>query len=109
MRQVASNTWVLRSAAVLTALVGLGWFAPSRAMASCGDYVTMTPHHGDSVPSLPSYDVAIPAQFLPNDALLASAGGRLLHHATAHPLPCRRCPVAPGQAPCHGPWCSGDH
>jgi hypothetical protein len=110
MRRVVSRYRVLRSAAVPVALLSLEWFAPSRVLATCGDYLTMR-HHSDTaqqIPALPVFDTGLPT--FPTEPELA----QLLRHdlvrrETSRPVPCQQCPAAPGEAPCQGPWCSGNH
>jgi hypothetical protein len=101
---VSVRTWT----AIAIALAASVWCAPSRALASCGDYITMTRDHGPfQAPAAP--------QFVQNDSsrleteFVRDVLGRLAQHVPAPSLPCQKCPVAPGQAPCQGPWCSGNH
>jgi hypothetical protein len=82
-------------------------WVPSRAHASCGDYITMARDHDLSVVHGAPQLVYDDNQVVP-DALPHRLSG-LAQHEPAQPLPCRKCPAAPGQAPCQGPWCSGSH
>jgi hypothetical protein len=109
MRCVVSQSRALQSAAALVALLTLGWFAPSRALATCGDYLTMR-HHSDTgqqIPALPVFDTGLPTHGFPTDTELLRH--ELFRRETSRPVPCQRCPTAPGEAPCQGPWCSGNH
>jgi hypothetical protein len=110
MRSVVCQTRVRRSVAALAVLLILGWFAPSRALATCGDYLTMRHHGGTEQSQLPLFANGASTQALPTDSELL----QLLPHApirgeTTRPVPCQQCPASPGEAPCQGPWCSGSH
>jgi hypothetical protein len=102
----ALQSWARPLAVGVLALALLGWCAPLRSAASCGDYVTMTPGHGQ--PSghefaMPLFNIVTPhtddAQ--PTGSLLASTRTPIAYPDLP---PCQRCP---GKPPCRGPWCSG--
>lgn len=101
--------WVQSAIAVLTALVAMGWCAPSRALATCGDYVMSG--HGATEPHesapLPVFDAS--SRPLDHEALPPLLGSAFTARTLAKPAPCRQCPTSPGDAPCEGPWCSGSH
>jgi hypothetical protein len=106
------------AAATLAALLAMGWFAPSRALASCGDYVTITSGHAPSAhhqapaseptrAPLAVFDESIPPA--DRQPMALRLGGTFVAREPVLPAPCRQCPLRPGNAPCQGPWCSGNH
>jgi hypothetical protein len=104
----ALQSWARPFAAGVLALAVLGWCAPSRSAASCGDYLTMTPGHGQ--PS--GHDSMVPSFTIVSQRTDAQQTNSLLASPIA-PIaypelpPCQRCPQEPGKPPCRGPWCSG--
>jgi hypothetical protein len=87
--------------------LALGCFAPSRALASCGDYVTM--HSGGVAMDHAILDPIAPLRY--GLAVSPSDGdARTLERSDPAPIaPCGRCVPnreAPGPLPCQGPWCS---
>jgi len=117
MHFAVGRSWVLLAAATLAATALGDWLAPSRACASCGDYLTILPGDG---PSMVGHGVLTSkTQWLGThgqgslaisresasqaEAIAASV------RALPKPLPCQRCPFAPeGNVPCEGPWCSAN-
>jgi hypothetical protein len=105
-------------AAIALAMLAVGWFAPARATASCGDYVARTP--GGSMPAHPEAprlpdqvpDTPLDARLIHFSTQLAG-GDLLLNRVPARmPAPCVPCqgrPARPDAPPCEGPWCSGSH
>jgi hypothetical protein len=90
--------------------LALSLVAPSRVLATCGDYVTMARHQGVSVPQPAVSAPEMPAATVAADHELPQlTRGKGVRLETSRPLPCRQCPATPGQAPCQGPWCSGSH
>jgi hypothetical protein len=90
--------------------LALGLVAPSRVLATCGDYVTMARHQVGSVPQPAVFEPETPKPTVAVDRELPQmTGGKAVRLETSRPLPCRQCPATPGQAPCQGPWCSGSH
>jgi hypothetical protein len=89
-------------------VLALSLFAPARALAACGDHVTMARQPGDAVPLAPVYVPATPTPILSAargaPELLA---GQAIRHEMPRPIPCPRCPATPDQPPCQGPSCSG--
>jgi len=59
------------------------------------------------MPALPVFDVS--NQPLDDEALPQMLGSARIARVLAMPAPCRQCPMAPGDTPCQGPWCSGSH
>jgi hypothetical protein len=110
MRSVVCQTRVLRSAAALAVLLILGWLIPSRALATCGDYLTMRHHADTGQPLFPAFGTGLSTQVLPADSeLLQMLQDIGVRGETTRPVPCQQCPASPGEAPCQGPWCSGSH
>jgi hypothetical protein len=110
MRRAAFQSRISRSAAVLAALLTFGWIAPSRALATCGDYIAMPGHHGQPAAEAPDFASGTPRRGVPAALELPQLlSEKLVRTDTSPPQPCRQCPAAPGQAPCPGPWCSGSH
>jgi hypothetical protein len=117
MRQVAIQSRALLRTAILASLAALGWFAPTRVEASCGDYVTIVPH--GAVPMqhrmpISGHTPATQGQDIPTNFTPRHAPDRLgsTQHVPLPSAPCRQCPfdpANPGNAPCQGPWCSGNH
>jgi hypothetical protein len=118
MFRTVATSRVRITAAIALAMLALGWLAPARAFASCGDYVSMTPHgsmpaHHDAPPPM-VHDSVMPVSgsWDPVPAWLAG-GDLLLNRVPARmPAPCVPCqgrPAAPDAPPCEGPWCSGSH
>lgn len=110
MKHVALQPRVLPLIAALAALGALGWCAPSRAAASCGDYVTMAHDRVSSIPPPVSPGLTIlpaPDGITTNPAPPA----RVTQNRGPLSRTCRQCPMRPsdpGGRPCRGPWCSGD-
>jgi hypothetical protein len=108
MRYATARTWVQYPAATLAALLALGWCAPTRALASCGDHVTIVRHRGDPLPN--GFYPRTAANSLPTAREQLHLGNNeRVRNETSRPVPCPQCPATPGQAPCEGPWCSGSH
>jgi hypothetical protein len=110
------HRWVLRAVAAVAALLAMGWYAPSQALASCGDYVTITSghrlsgQHNQSPPSeLPPPVFDESSRFADREAMSLRLGTTFVAREPARPSPCRQCPSQPSDAPCQGPWCSGNH
>jgi hypothetical protein len=97
----------LRTAIV--ALLVVGWYAPTRSYASCGDYVTMQPHREYvTLQPSPTFDFG---PRLNADAARLDPGS-FADRIDTTPAPARprcRCPyspLTPERVPCQGPWCS---
>jgi hypothetical protein len=118
MRSSGRYRWVGPATAAIAALLALGWCAPSRVLASCGDYVTTASERGHSAhhaspPSAPSELpplVVFDLTSRPGDreAMSLSLGSPYVVREPARPTPCQQCPLQPKNAPCQGPWCSGN-
>ncbi len=76
--------WTRLLTGVLLALLAREALAPARAAGSCGDYVTVTHPSGHSSSHAPARPVKGLPDSVPDD------------------------PARQGNAPCHGPSCSGD-
>jgi hypothetical protein len=109
----ASVVWLVAALAVV--IVG-ELLTPLRALGSCGDYVTMTPHGNGSVqltqPAFAVFDFGIAREQAPANlvGLQTAAKAGLESPRGAHAVPCSRCPHgggAPAKLPCRGPWCDG--
>jgi hypothetical protein len=109
MTPISSHPWIRCAIAALAGLLVMGWCAPSRLLASCGDYVTSG--HGRSAPHemspLPVFDVNTP--LLDREGLPQMLNTAFAVRNLARPGPCQQCPMAPSDTPCQGPWCSGSH
>jgi hypothetical protein len=97
--------------ALAAALVSIGCFAPTRAHASCGDYVTIGAHHGAALDygtphvaifGWSTHDVAAPSR-AQRDEQPAVAAVAPVAPACGH---CPLRPHSPGNVPCQGPGCS---
>jgi hypothetical protein len=94
--------------AILILLAALGWFAPSRVQATCGDYLTVgtAVHH---MPAISGRDVQMPAHAFTTDSFHSQTLDARNYVQTPIPASPCRCPADPGKAPCRGPLCSGSH
>jgi hypothetical protein len=110
MRRAAFQSRISRLAAALAVFLTLGWFAPSRALATCGDYIAMSGQHGQHSTQAPEFapEISTPGFHIARE-LPQLLSEKSVRHDPVRPSPCRQCPAAPGQAPCQGPWCSGSH
>jgi hypothetical protein len=114
MLRVAIPSRVRWTVAILGAALVAQLLAPVRAVASCGDYLTMHSHQGVAVlprDRLPGWlKSEIPeVDDLPMLIAIGPLNAVALHsHRAVDSVPCSRCPAntgLPGQPPCQGPWC----
>ncbi len=114
MHRVAIPKPVRWPVVILVAALVTGLLAAPRARASCGDYVTMRPHDGDSVQPVeraPGHFESTFVHLASRDAIAALAMGPLVavgSPRSSSPGGCPRCPGGlPAGEPCRGPWCKG--
>lgn len=115
MTRAAIRSRTLTHTAILAMVVAVASFAPTPALASCGDYVTVSPHAAPHVDHVMRSPIAIDLhatsrQGVTRDDMSDEAAG-----IAAAPTPirtrcgqCPRDPASPGKAPCRGPWCSNN-
>jgi hypothetical protein len=112
MRRPTIQSCARACAAVLAALA-VGCVAPSRVLATCGDYIAMNAHGSPSEPH------AMP-HWLPSNSVIAGHNAPPLRTAVLlpgegalpAPAPCGQCPGpsgSPFRVPCQGSWCSGSN